>query len=196
MPWEKDFDEEEAVERALAVFWAKGYEGASLQLLATAMQINKSSLYNAFGSKNELFTRSLLKYDREVRRAMLDSLESMDDPLKAIYLMFDSAIDESRKDPDSKGCLLINTAFELPQHSEETRVFVAAGLLDIELFFKGLIERAQARRQISHDLNSAETAQWLLAQFVGLRVLGRGALTPKKLQTARGMVHRQLTALL
>ncbi len=196
MPWAKDFDEEDAIDLAMAVFWAKGYEGASLNDLTAAMQINKSSLYNAFGSKKDLFMRALLKYDTEVRHAMLSKLQELEDPIEAIRLMFDRVIDESSLDRDTKGCLLINTAFEFREHSAETQAFVAAGLLDIEEFFAGLLERGKARGDVSRDLDSTETAQWLLSQFVGLRVLGRGAMTPTSLQAARGMVHRQLEHLL
>src|SRR5246500_1572066 len=56
------FDPDAALDRAMHVFWAKGYEGASLSNLTRAMQINRPSLYAAFGNKEQLFRRVLDRY--------------------------------------------------------------------------------------------------------------------------------------
>ncbi len=56
------FDVDEALDRALRVFWRKGYEGASLSDLTKAMRINRPSLYAAFGNKEALFRRALDRY--------------------------------------------------------------------------------------------------------------------------------------
>src|SRR6201988_4589753 len=56
------FDPDAALERAMHVFWAKGYEGASLSSLTRAMRINRPSLYAAFGNKEELFSKVLDRY--------------------------------------------------------------------------------------------------------------------------------------
>lgn len=196
MPWVKDFDEEEVVKRAMDVFWTKGYEGASLNDLVAAMGINKSSFYNAFQSKGTLFARALRKYDREIRRHMLDQLELLDDPLAAIHVMFESVIEDSSSDPQRKGCLLINTAFEVSQHPPETQSFVRAGLGDIEQFFQRRIEAAQGIGSVSLTVEADETAKWLLHQFVGLRVLGRGALDPASTRAVKALVDQQLSLLL
>src|SRR5450755_342863 len=58
----REFDIEEALDRALRVFWRKGYEGASLPDLTAAMGINRPSLYAAFGNKEELFRKALDRY--------------------------------------------------------------------------------------------------------------------------------------
>src|ERR1700722_19683823 len=58
----RQFDTEEALARALAVFWARGYEGATLAELTAAMGINRPSLYAAFGNKEQLFRKALEHY--------------------------------------------------------------------------------------------------------------------------------------
>lgn len=116
MPWEKSFDPEEAVDRAQKVFWAKGYEATSLSDLTDGMGINKGSLYNAFGSKKALFMRALLEYDRDNRQKSLTQLEAIDDPVIAVTTLFDGLIAETMADSEKKGCLLVNTALELPHH--------------------------------------------------------------------------------
>ena len=58
----REFDADEVLDRALEVFWRKGYEGASLSELTEAMGINRPSLYAAFGNKEELFRKALDRY--------------------------------------------------------------------------------------------------------------------------------------
>jgi AcrR family transcriptional regulator len=57
-----NFDHEEALDKALHVFWARGYEGASMAELTDALAINKPSIYAAFGNKEELFRKVLARY--------------------------------------------------------------------------------------------------------------------------------------
>lgn len=58
----RGFDADDALERALLVFWKQGYEGASLADLTTAMGITRTSMYAAFGNKEELFRKALERY--------------------------------------------------------------------------------------------------------------------------------------
>ena len=194
MPWEKDFDVDAAVGDAMKVFWAKGYEATSITDLVGAMQINKGSLYNAFGSKKALFTRALLKYGRENHQAVLDRLEAMDDPVLAIQTLFDSVIAESEADPDRKGCLLVNTALELPHHPKDIQDMITAALRDIEGFFERTIKAAQARGQVRLDLDAGMSAKSLLTQIVGLRVLARGAFDQASLGAIRTQALQQISA--
>lgn len=194
MPRETRFDEDAALERAMRVFWAKGFEATSISDLVAAMEINKGSLYNTFGSKKELFTRAFLKYDRERRRALLTRLEGMDDPLLAIERLFDALIAESEADAERRGCLLVNTALELPNHPADVQGIVAAAMDDFERFFERIIRRGQERGQIDATLNASQAATSLLTQAVGLRVLARGALTSDRWHAIRVQALENITA--
>lgn len=194
LPWVKDFDVEEAVDRAKHVFWKKGYEATSIADLIKGMGINKGSLYNAFGSKKELFVRAVLKYDRENRKAALAQLEAMDDPVLAIQSLFDTLVAESEQDTERKGCFLVNTALELPHHPEDIQRLVIEALLDFEQFFKRLIRLAQERRDVPETLDAGQVAKSLLSQVVGLRVLARGVFGSEGLQAIRSQAMKQLAA--
>ena len=174
MPWEKSFEVTDAIDKAMHVFWAKGYVGTSIADLLAATGIKRSSLYNAFGGKRELFVKALLKYDRENRRATLNSLEALEDPLKVIRTFFEGLIEETCADTEKKGCLLVNTALEIPNHDQEVQIIVRAGFRDIEAFFQRQIELGQARSEISESLDPTETARGLVAFVTSIRVLGRG----------------------
>ncbi len=193
MPWEKTFDLDEAVDRAMVVFWRKGYDATSMTDLLEAMQINKGSLYNAFGSKKELFKAAFKKFDAELRQKRLQSLEALEAPPKAIAKLFDRLIKESVADSECKGCLLVNTALELPNHDEDVRELVAAALKDFEAFFKKMIIKGQKQGTIPLSVAPAPTAQSLLALVIGLRVMARTAADAKHLRATKSAAMRLIS---
>ena len=183
MPWEKSFDEEAAVEKAMQVFWEKGFEPASIADLIEGTGVNRGSLYNAFGGKKQLFLKALLKYERDNHRAALSQLEAMDNPKKAITQLFDAIVAETTNDEHHKGCFLINTASEIATHDEEVLSIVTNSLREIEAFFRRCVEVGQARGDIPKEIDPEATAKTLLALIVAIRVLGRGAFNESALQT-------------
>jgi len=194
MPWEKSFDTEAALEKAMQVFWAKGYSATSMADLTGSMQINKGSLYNAYGSKEKLFIAAVAKYDLEHRRQMLAKLDAIDDPVEAVSTLFDTFLKQSVTDDLLKGCLLVNTALELASHGEAVRDMVTMALNDFEAFFRRLVARAQTRGQIPADIKPDETAKGLLTLVVGLRVLARGATPADSLFSIKSQAIRLLGA--
>ena len=185
MPWEKSFDIDEAIDRATEVFWAKGYEASSLSDLLKATGINKGSFYNAFGSKKKLFMLSLLKYEREQHRATLQRLSQMNDPVAAITSLFDALITQSLVDKDKKGCLLVNTALDLPNLDNDTRDAIKSGMADIEAFFKSQIELGHQTGTIPKTVDSDVAAVGLVTLVAGLRVLARGVFDQRGLKAIK-----------
>ena len=183
MPWEKTFDEDDAIAKAMKVFWEKGYEPASIADLIAGTGITRGSLYNAFGGKEQLFVKALLKYDQDNRRAFLAELEAMDDPRRAIAAAFDGIVAETLADTEKKGCFIVNTASELATHGEEVNRIVHNGIREFEAFFRRSIEVAQARKDIPESLDPEATAKALLAMVVAIRVLGRGVFDKSALTT-------------
>jgi TetR/AcrR family transcriptional repressor of nem operon len=183
MPWEKSFDEDEAVGQAMNVFWAKGFQPASMADLVAGTGITRGSLYNAFGGKEQLFIKALQKYDKDKRRARLAELEAMDDPKRAIALLFDGLVAETVADAERKGCFLVNTVSELTTHGEEVNCIVRNGLRELQAFFRRSVEVAQARKQMAAILDPEATAKGLLAMIVAIRVLGRGMWDESSLKT-------------
>ena len=185
MPWEKTFDIDEATDKAIEVFWKKGYEATSMSDLTQAMQINKGSLYNAFGSKKALFDRALARYDQNNRAAKLEKLRKSPDAVAAITGLFDSLIEDARQDPRNLGCFVVNTAQDLPNQPPEVAEVVKGSLDDIERFFAEMIERGKKAGQIPATINPEETAQALLSMLVGLRLLSRGVAGIPALESIR-----------
>jgi len=173
MPAEKRFDVDRTLERAMRLFWARGYEATSMQTLLSEMGINRGSLYATYGGKRSLFVAALRRYDERRRKDHLENLERHHTPRNAIRALFEGWIEIALSDPDQNGCFLTNTGLELGAHDREVGAMVAASQEDTERFFRRLIEAGQSRGEIPAELDSARTASALLASLLGLLVLAR-----------------------
>ncbi|MEM7192520.1 MAG: TetR/AcrR family transcriptional regulator [Pseudomonadota bacterium] len=106
----REFDIDEALDRAMGVFWQKGYEGASLQDLLDAMQIARGSLYKAFEDKHAIYLAALDRYDRDV---VMKGSEFLSDPsagdgITKLRAMFEAV----KGDEVRRGCFMCNAAVE------------------------------------------------------------------------------------
>ncbi|MEM6585892.1 MAG: TetR/AcrR family transcriptional regulator, partial [Pseudomonadota bacterium] len=103
----RSFDRETALEAALNVFWAKGYDGASMADLTGAMGINKPSLYAAFGDKDALFAETIARYAERYFGGALQAFLSESSPEKAVHAALLAALEgATRADTEAVGCLL------------------------------------------------------------------------------------------
>ena len=183
MPWEKSFDESDVIDKVMNVFWDKGYEATSISDLTEATGLKRGSLYNAFGDgKQELFFRSLQKYDTEQRAAILKQLEAIESPIAAFDTLFDALVKQAMADTEKKGCLLVNTALNITHHDEPVRKLVAKGMDEFASFFERLIKRGQCAGQIPETVQPRPTARALLTLVVGIRVMSRGVLNKAALK--------------
>ena len=173
MPWEKKFDEAEALDKAMQAFWARGFEATSVQDLVDCMGLNRGSIYAAFGGKRQLFIRALEHYETHHRRAWLTMLRERHSPRAAILALFEGAIGAALSDHGRSGCFLINTAIELSPHDDEIARAVAAGLAETEAFFRDLVLEGQRAGEIPPNVDPVQTARTLLGLLAGLRVLAR-----------------------
>ena len=173
MPWEKQFDIDRALQRAMQAFWARGYEATSMQDLVDCMQINRGSLYATFGDKRSLFLQALRRYDERHRADWVAALEVSGGAKTAVIGAFDSVVDAVLYDGARDGCLLVNTALELSPHDSEVSAIVAQGLSEMEDFFRRMIEKGRRTGEIPAQIDPTETARALLSLFIGLRVLSR-----------------------
>jgi len=182
MPWEKQFDPERALQKAMQTFWARGYEATSMQDLVDAMGINRGSLYATFGDKRGLFLQALKRYDAVHREAWTEALAARTAPRAAVLAAFEAAIAAVLDEGSRDGCLMVNTALELSAHDEDVAAVVAEALAGMERFFRTMIEAGQKAGEIPATVRPAETASALLGLFVGLRVLARSRPEPRLLR--------------
>ena len=169
----KEFDETRALDAAVDCFWQRGFGATSVRDLADAMGIGGPSLYNAFGDKRALFSRSLERYANRSMRERIARLEARHQPKQAIRAFIAEIIDRSLKDPDRRGCLLINSALDVAPHDAEIGAVLAGYLDEIRAFFRRNLEAARRAGQLTRTLDPEQVAGHLLGVVAGIRVLAR-----------------------
>lgn len=178
----KAFDEDRALDAAVDCFWMRGYEATSVRDLAEAMGIGGTSLYNAYGDKRALFQRSLERYADRSMRERIARLEAAHKPKQAIAAFVGEIIDRSLKDPDRKGCLLVNSALDVAPHDAEIGKVVGGYLDEIRGFFRRNIEAARKAGEVPRRIDAEEVSDHLLGVIAGIRVLARTGAKRKLLE--------------
>ena len=193
MHWETKFNIDESIDMAINLFWSKGYKSTSLADLLTVMNINKGSFYNTFGSKKALFTQSLERYKELHPGKIFAEAQTFDNPIESIVYLFDKITEQSINDPDRKGCLIINTAIDLPHHDPDINLTVKKTINDINLFFEHKIKKGVALNLINKDIDVQAVAKSLLSYAVSIRVLSRGVLSENELRQLKSQAMKQIS---
>lgn len=168
----REFDEATVLDAAMNRFWGQGYELTSVRDLASSMGITGASLYNAFGDKRALYRRAL---DHYVEHGVRDRIRRLGElpPLAAIQAFFDEIVDRSVRDPDCRGCLLVNAALETSPADPGFRDAVARELDCIRTFFHGRVTAGQEDGTIPASQPAEALAALLLSTMLGVRVMAR-----------------------
>lgn len=172
------FDEERVLDAAMRAFWAGGYEGTSTRDLCEATGLDRSSVYNAFTSKHELFKRALARYLDAMTATQAEILGDVGQPAgERVRALLARIIDDEfrcRGDGPSIGCLSVNTTVELAGHDEEI-----SRLLDRDLrrrldALQAVIEEGLRAGDIASGRDPATLARYLNAVIAGIRVSAKG----------------------
>ncbi len=169
----KAFDEERAIDRAVDCFWSRGYEATSVRDLGEAMGIGGASLYNAFGDKRTLFVKCLERYANRSSRERMARIEVKHAPKDAIRTFLAEIIERSLKDPDCKGCLLVNSALDVAPHDAAIGEAVAGYLDEIRDFFRRNIDAARRAGTVPKAIDTETVSGHLLGVLMGIRALTR-----------------------
>lgn len=172
----------------MRVFWTRGYEAASLEDLLAEMGLSKSSFYQAFGSKAELFQKCLEHY-RDMSAQMLQaSLAVSSSGWDFIRMTLEGVADSTGKKMGRAGCLLMNTAAEFGQRDAAVISTVSAGLGRIQDIFKAALERAKVEGALSAAADTKNLALFLATNLGGLKGMARAGATPQAIRSVIGIV--------
>ena len=177
------FERGVALERAMEVFWASGYEGTSIPMLTEAMGISAQSLYAAFGSKDALYREALEVYRTTIGGFGRRALDEETDALDAVArLLKESAINFSRA-VGAPGCMISMAPAELT----ETPLTVLGRTLRAESVAKVAerLERGVREGQVRRDVDCGAWSRYIGTVVQGMSVQARdGAATEALLTTA------------
>ena len=177
-----EFDEIESIEKAMNVFWEKGYHATSMQDLVDAMQINRSSLYNTIGDKHCLFLKCVTSYAengiREAREKVAKEKSSLQALKKIIYDKAAWVVD------CEKGCLGVKTIFEIaPEDAEVRRILSKNNEIYID-FLTEVIQKAIDDGELDTTEDASLMAEYILTTFTGWKqayILHRDPIKIKKM---------------
>lgn len=188
----KEFDEDLVLDRAVNVFWCRGYEATSIQNLVEAMGINRASLYDTYGDKFALYQKALARY-RQTQQDELCHLLDQDRPAEAIIrTLLNHVIEESRTDPDYKGCFMINAAMELANREPAIASLVNDNQQLFEANLEKMVERGQTEGMLTRQYSAAELAHYLFSVINGLKVVGKTSPNTTKGSVVIALVMRAL----
>jgi AcrR family transcriptional regulator len=165
------FDPDAALERAMHVFWAKGYEGASLSDLTQAMRINRPSLYAAFGNKEQLFRKVL---DRYVDGPLAYFGKALATP-KARDVIEQIFFGAARMASDPRlpaGCLMVQGALACGDAASSVRKEAAARRVASEVALRRRLQGAKREGDLPQNADPAALARYVMTVLQGMAVQG------------------------
>src|ERR1700753_2631501 len=158
----RSFDVETAVERAMGVFWSRGYHATALPDLLRATKLSRGSLYAAFGDKHSLFLRALDRYIADAVARMDIEFDSRKDPVDALRTYLAGYVDRTSGANGRRGCLLVATAMELAGQDVEVGRRVAGFFKAMEARVAGALSRAQAAGRLADGVEPLNAARILV----------------------------------
>lgn len=189
----KTYERTDVLERAMQLFWLRGYEATSTAELSAAMGINKSTIYTEFGNKQELYEIALEYYLEQVVPTFVGEILEPDAGLEAIRAVFERFGEASGKPGTERGCMACNAATELAQVNLGTRELVERYVDTLTDGFRTCLQNAVADGSLRPDIDVAAEACRLTATLMGIFVLVRAQLDGA---TARNTVRITLNELL
>ncbi|ACB94549.1 TetR/AcrR family transcriptional regulator [Beijerinckia indica] len=177
----REFDLDEALDRALALFWRNGYEGTSLADLTEALGITKPSLYAAFGNKEELFRKALDRYYQTYMRFIAKALAEPKARL-VVETLLDGYVKIATGQQTPAGSLGINGALVCSEASESIRKELTARRVLDETLLRQRLGRARDEGDFPMAVDPAAFARFVMTLAIGLCVQAMAGVTRKDLQ--------------
>lgn len=177
----RSFDQEQAIDAAMRVFWEKSYEGTTMTDLTNATGLSRSSIHAAFGSKEGLFLKAVERYKSEQMRYIPKALAEPTFP-RAIEALLRGMVNYLSIPGNPKGCLSIHGALACGTEDELVSHVMAKWYRSNENRLKERIQQAQREGELSRDVNAADYARYIATIMIGIGIqavngAGRAELT-------------------
>lgn len=185
----REFDYDKALDRAMRLFWAKGYSNTSLRDLLKAMRIGEGSFYNAVGSKKALYLACLKHYNEVVTRRRLEALATDGTPGRAVRRFFACVLDELEAPATPRVCLMAGSLSADVLAERDLERYVVGEMKTFERAFVERLEHGKASGDLPKACPARPVAQVLVTYLQGLfRVV--------RVLNSRRDIEAQLEALL
>src|SRR5580700_7689178 len=177
----REFDTDAALEKAMRLFWAHGYEGTSVGDLTGTLGISRPSLYAAFGDKQSLFRAALGRYAGGPAGYVATAL-GQPTAREVAEQLLRGAADLQAGSRNPGGCLTVNGAIACGSEAEPVRQALNAHRTAGVALLRRRFERAKAQHDLPKNGDPAALARFLAATVYGMAVLASGGASRKELE--------------
>jgi TetR/AcrR family transcriptional repressor of nem operon len=189
MPRPKAYDPDAVLEKAMLLFWEKGYEATGVEDLEERMGINRFSIYSTFKSKQQLFLAALDRYEEHVGAGMRETLMAGEAGLSAIKRLF-KGLTMAAEQGNRMGCFMCNCVIERSLVDPDTAGRVTDHFGRLEETLHAVLQDARKKGEITRKRNLRDCARYLVVTLQGMQVslrMGQDPTTVKKV--ARLILH-------
>lgn len=178
----KNFDTDEALDRAIELFRKQGYQATTPAQLVEYMGISRSSLYDTYGDKRTLYIKALHRYAARVQEQFQAIISNAASGKQAIRDYMQLSLEGCFGVDMPAGCLLVNSVSELPADEAELMAIVTASIQENKKMLLKLLKRAQLEKEMSADANLPRLADYLMNTVSGLTISAKSGISKKVCQ--------------
>lgn len=182
MPKVKQFDRKHVLHSAAHIFKQNGYNGTSIDDILKATGLSRSSLYDSFHDKHNLYLQALEFYKENENQAYQDVQRKELNGMEKIELVFREVVNHLVKHPDDNGCLMVNAAAEMSKQCDKTNQVVCNNKEEVQTLFAGWIKDAQAKSLLILKKPVEYYGQFLFNTLCGLKVLSQSGANREELE--------------
>ena len=193
MPRPKDFDRDEALQKAIGVFCEKGYAAASTDELMGAMKISRQSMYDTFGDKRHLYLEAFRRYVADSIDEQIGYLEKSSSPIDGIEKMLLAFATRAERD-GIVGCMGINAICEFGRSDPEVTLLGDTESIRLTAALEHALRQAKSKKEISKTLKERAAAQFLRATLSGMKVTAKAGADTRALKSIAHFALRSLTS--
>lgn len=169
----KQFDPDVALDKAMHLFWEKGYASAGLTELLETMGISRKSLYDTFGNKRALYIAALYLYSQTIVAALTRELNNPNKPALDNVRTVMNALAAEHSEPMSEGCLLGVSMAQFRTDDVEMAKVLRRHMELVEGAYHTAFARAQADGDLKPETDIRNLAQLFMGAHQGLALIGR-----------------------
>ena len=174
------FCHEQALEKALHVFWQRGYEGASMAELTEALGMNKPSIYAAFGNKEELFRKALAHYQQGAVAYVKEALQAPT-ARAVVETLLRQSVDLLTNPQNPRGCMVVQGALSCGESASPIQQELSACRRAFEAGLARRFEQAKTAGDLPADSDCLALAKYVATLHQGLSVQATGGASREEL---------------
>ncbi|PIW28249.1 MAG: TetR family transcriptional regulator [Rhodospirillales bacterium CG15_BIG_FIL_POST_REV_8_21_14_020_66_15] len=170
----REFDPDAALDKAMHLFWERGFAHTSMADLVRHTGVSRYGLYGTFGNKDEIYRRALMRYIELMKDEMQKDLRRPGAGRAELETYFRHITGVVTSDEGRKGCMVCNTAAELAPHDPEMAAHLKVLQENLRAMLEDVIANGQKAGDIRTDIAARDLAMLLFAMEQGMAALHRG----------------------